>query len=424
MLELITFFSYIIFFFSFFKAFKIIAKKFRDGYFTVAMPLVLVMMIFLLLPIILDLTIGKPDFSKYIGFYNASKSVETDIFYNIYISFTLFLIYRYIKKQKNKKIILDSQLFYKQVYKYRYVLWIAMLLPVFAVLASTSPLEYLNYKALLYNRTLAFKSTHAIILKATLFSSIAASLLFYTLKDRRISRLVFLKYLFFSFLLFFAFWVDGKRGIIVKFVFLTLIAGWLLGILKPKKLIKKAFLMLAVLVLFISSYGKDFDSSSTLSRGIYDSFRLNLGRDHTIKYTLFKELVLEKPILTYRGQSFFFDLVFFIPRSFWSGKPYPYAVYYVTSVLNVAPEPLGWSFTTCILEEMISNLGYLGFICGPLFLLWICKIGDNDESVFLKLLSILLVVFFMFTQLNAFMPVFLIFLIIIIKNKFRKLKFL
>src|SRR5690606_16390684 len=120
--------------------------------------------------------------------------------------------------------------------------------------------------------------------------------------------------------------------------------------------------------------------------------------------------------------SFLFGLTFFVPRSRWEEKPYPYAVYFVTSVLNMPPEPIGWSFTTCILEEMISNFGFIGLILAPFFLLWICKVGDKSKSEFLTIISIVCVVFFLFTQMAAFLPIIILFIILLFKEKFSRFK--
>ena len=115
--------------------------------------------------------------------------------------------------------------------------------------------------------------------------------------------------------------------------------------------------------------------------------------------------------------------MFFIPRVNWPEKPYPYAVYFVNDVLNLPKKPIGWSFTTCILEEMISNFGIVGILIAPIFLIKLCKIGDNSSNVFLTLFSIIVSVFFMFTQLTAFMPLFIVFLFLYIKKANNKIYF-
>src|SRR5690606_19132691 len=114
-------------------------------------------------------------------------------------------------------------------------------------------------------------------------------------------------------------------GIFFKFFFVFIVAGLLLGKIQPKKILSYIIPGALVLVLIVLSYGKDFDASNNFSRDPYTSLRLNIGRDHTVKYTLYKEYVEDDMILEHRGQSFLFGLTFFVPRSRWEEKPYPYA---------------------------------------------------------------------------------------------------
>lgn len=420
MIDFLFLFTFILLCASFLKLFFLIFKKFKQGYFSVAMPLVLVMVIFLLIPIILDLIFGKPDFNRYKGFSNASESINVDIYYNVYIIFVNLLFIRYMRRSVNRKISFQAHYFFKQAYKSRMLLWFLMFLPIIAVLLSSNPLEYLNYKAVVTNRTDVFRNSHVFVGKAALLSVAVGSILFYLIIRTRNSTLSLPRYVLYFILIFIAFWVDGKRGIIVKYLFLLLASGWILGKITPKKIVKRGIIGIALLVVFVGAYGKDFAKSSAMDRTIYSSFRLNLGRDHTIKYTLYKEFEIEKPILEFRGQSFLFDVVFFIPRSLWPQKPYPYAVYFVTDVLSLDREPIGWTFTTCILEEFISNFGFIGMFLAPLFLLWICKIGDNTSNIMLTFFSILVAVFFMFTQLAAFMPIFMLFIFMFMRDKIKR----
>lgn len=396
-------------------------RKFKAGYFSVAMPAIVVMFVFLCLPIILDVIFGKPDYSNYDGFYQALKSDPASIYYNLYICFVGILFLRYISKSKERQFSTDIKRISDKIYAKRYFFWIIMLIPFVAVYFSYNPSAYLDYKAVLIDRSIQFKDSHAIVGKTTLLSAIAGSVLIYFL-SRGKSTSIIPKYIAYFLLLFAAFWIDGKRGIIVKYFFNLLISGWLLGVIKPKKLVLRGAIILMFLVGFIYMYGKEFGESLSRSRDVYSSLRVNLGRDHTIKFTLYREYVMDKPILEYRGESLLFDAFFFVPRSKWSGKPYPYAVYFVAAVLNRPPEPIGWSFTTCVLEEVISNIGFLGIFVAPLFLLWICKVGDRSRNTILKFISIIVVVFFLFTQLAAFLPIFIVFLFLFFRERAKRKK--
>lgn len=407
--------------FIFLRLLIITFRKFKDGYFSVAMPLVAVMFVFLCLPIILDITIGKPNFIGFAGFYQAMANRPTSIYYNLYIGFVGLIFTRYIKKSKQKQFVVSTNYISTQLYNKRYLLWIVMLLPIIAVAFANNSAEYLEYKASHLDHSIQFKDSHVFVSKATLLSAMAGSFLIYYL-NRGKGTSVVPKYILYVILLFITFWVDGKRGIWVKYAFNLLISGWLLGKLKPGPLLKRALIIIVVLVNMVLFYGKDFAEDVAASRDIYSSFRVNMGRDQTIKFTMYREFVVNQPILQYRGQSFLFDAFFYVPRAIWAKKPYPYAVYFVTSVLNLPPEPIGWSFTTCILEEFISNFGIIGILLAPLFLLWICKVGDKSANTVTKFFAIIVSVFFLFTQLAAFMPLFLVFLFLFLKEKFKKKK--
>lgn len=396
-------------------------KKLKAGYFSVSFPVVGAMFFFLGLPILLDLIWGGANFKNYRGFYYALQDTRVAIYYNLYIIYNISVFLIYINRIKTRKFSFDTHNFYSIIRRYRVVLWIIMLLPIIGVMLSVRPAEYLNYQAVLMNVDRPFRDSHVLVFRFALLSVVAGAFLFYLIGDKKDYSLIF-KYILFFILLFIAIWVDGKRGIFFKFFFVFLVAGLLMGKIKPKKILLYILPGLIVLSSIVLLYGKDFSEGNKYSRDMYTSLRLNVGRDHTIKYTLFKEYVKDEMILQYRGQSFLFATTFFIPRSMWSNKPYPYAVYFVTSVINVAPEPIGWSFTTCILEEFISNLGFIGLIIAPFFLLWICKVGDNARNKFLTIVSIVCGVFFLFTQMAAFAPIIVVFLILILKEKSSKYK--
>ncbi|MCH7401710.1 hypothetical protein ACFOUP_01080 [Belliella kenyensis] len=390
-------------------------KKFVQGFFSVSYPAVAALFFFYGLPVILDFSFGPADFSGYKGFSLALDSENAAVYYNLYLSYVCIIFYRYIIKTEDNYNILNFNLIYHTLYKYRYLLWIMMLTPIIMVFIANNPENYLNYQAVLKFRSEEFKESHALVFRFALLSVVSGAFLIYFIANKNDTSIVF-KLVLYLFLLFLAFWVDGKRGIFFKYFFMLLTAGVLVGKIRPKKILRYVFSGLIVLTSIVFAYGKDFASNSNYSRSLYGALRLNIGRDHTVKYTLYKEFVEGGKILQYRGQSFLFDLLFFVPRSIWPEKPYPYAVYYVSSVLNFPPEPIGWSFTTSILEEMISNFGFIGIFLAPFFLIWICKVGDGSKNLFLKILSIVVVVFFQFTQLAAFMPLFVIFLIIYFKN--------
>lgn len=415
-------FSTAILFLTFFMLLKVSYKKFKRGGFSVAFAGAGALFFFLGLPIFMDVFFGEPDFSRYKGFYKALNSPETTIYYNLYISYICLIFTYYIKNNTFRPITFDAKLFQKKVLRFSGILWLLLVLPLFAVMFySPRPYEYLDYQAVLSNRDILFRDAHTIIARLSLLAVVAGSLLLFLVKRGRKANIG--TYIVISIFLVIAFWLDGKRGIYFKFFLIFLVVGTLMGNIKPKRIFRYILIGLSSLAAIVLMYGKDFSADNQYERDSYSSLRINTGRDHTVKFTLYKEFVENDQILEYRGQSFLFVATFFIPRAIWSEKPYPYAVYYISSVLEVAPEPQGWSFTTCILEEMISNLGFLGMIIAPFFLIWICKIGDKTTNKFLTVIATICVVFYLFTQMAAFLPILCLFIILLLREKFKKYKF-
>src|SRR5690606_22382362 len=113
-------------------------------------------------------------------------------------------------------------------------------------------------------------------------------------------------YIVISIFLVIAFWLDGKRGIYFKFFLIFLVVGTLMGNIKPKRIFRYILIGLSSLATIVLMYGKDFSADNQYERDSYSSLRINTGRDHTVKFTLYKEFVENDQILEYRGQSFLF----------------------------------------------------------------------------------------------------------------------
>jgi hypothetical protein len=137
---------------------------------------------------------------------------------------------------------------------------------------------------------------------------------------------------------------------------------------------------------------------------------MDYGRDDVIKLTIFAELHPEIiRILEYRGQSFLFYSVFYVPRDFWPQKPYPYAVYSTSAIAMFdSPRQLGWGLTTSILEEAIANLSWAGMLAGPLVVSLVCRLGEACRNSMVSAFTALIACLFLSVHLNAFMVMFLL----------------
>ena len=103
----------------------------------------------------------------------------------------------------------------------------------------------------------------------------------------------------------------------------------------------------------------------------------------------------------------------YVPRELWSDKPWPYAVYATSALMQIPIQYVGWSMTTGILDETIANVGWLGFLLGPLIISWIVRIGDRNQTTIIQLLTILVGSLMLVLQISAFTPIFLLWIILV-----------
>jgi hypothetical protein len=242
---------------------------------------------------------------------------------------------------------------------------------------------------------------HSILTTFTLVSAISGAALLFC--QRRL-RLTCAYVLLFAILVA---WLDGKRAVILIMGVMYGVALWSRGVLKQRVLLFAGGLFASAFCLFSFSYQseiREFHSVDTGKR--YDNMRLDYGRDHVIRSTLYAELHADSPpILEYRMQSLLFDAAMLVPRTWWPEKPWPYAVYATAAAFRLPVRFLGWGVTTSWLEEAIANLGWFGLLAGPLLLAWICRIGESSQDTVARLLTILIGCLLLAVQAVAFAPV-------------------
>ncbi|OEE86165.1 hypothetical protein A1OQ_02885 [Enterovibrio norvegicus FF-162] len=132
------------------------------------------------------------------------------------------------------------------------------------------------------------------------------------------------------------------------------------------------------------------DSSKLDEDLIYFYLRHELGRDDIMMYVIQKKIFLNGYIMEYPGQSFIASLLNYFPRGLYADKPYPYSQY-LTNVMisgNVGAALMGWTVTTSVFDEFISNFGSIGLLLGPIFLISYCRFTDNISTPTFKLLFV------------------------------------
>jgi len=204
-------------------------------------------------------------------------------------------------------------------------------------------------------------------------------------------------------------WMNGKRTTVCLMIVLLIYTLWRKRVLRPAKLVTVGLLLAGSMMLFSSLYQHVFRYDMLEIEDweqVYHNARVDYGRDDITKLAIYAELYPKKlEILDYPFQSFVYTAAMFVPREWWSDKPWPYAVYATSAMLNIPTQYVGWGMTTGILDEMIANVGWLGFLLGPLVITWICRVGDSYQTPIIQLLTILVGSLMLVLQISAFAPI-------------------
>jgi hypothetical protein len=376
--------------------------------------IIIVFYVFFAIPLFFEVFIGTPRYDYKPGFQIATNDFKTNLIYCVYISIVPLI---WFATSKPKKIYDVSSFEQSSTLKsiLKGILVIFILSPTVALLFAPDPGVYLNYavskKDLLhgdiaiYHQNIATLSTLSVI-------SLGGFLI---LSKKNIIRYLILFSPFYGL----AVWANGKRFILVLLMVIIFYILWQKGILKGIKLIAGGLAFIAILLVY--SYSYELDTRYTRNTDfatVYQNNRIDYGRDDVTKMTIYSELE-GNPILEYRGQSLLFYITMFIPREIWQDKPWPYAIYITATLTGETGAYFyyGWSMTTSILEEAISNFGWIGMLIGPLLISFICRTGDKYSSSLLSVLTVIVGSLLLVLQMTAFAPLILMWIFIVLFYK-------
>ena len=365
--------------------------------------LILVHFVFCGVPSVLNLLIGEPVYLIYVSFQQLGDN-DVNLIYTLYVCACPIIWWKLGRSKRppvspiqsnpqNPKRVLDARFL-------RLALNLVVALPVLLLPFAPDLSFYSSYASVLSDSVPENVTRfQTYISAATAFSIIALTVKW--VRCRKMLKTVLLTSPF----LLSSLWLNGKRYIVLLAVVLFVLALWERKALSGWRLLAGATAAFALFAAFSYFYQTDLRSTNLLGAAEqYERTRIDFGREHGIKFAIYCELHPEQtPILEYRGESVFFNLVAPIPRVLWYDKPWPYAEYATAAVLQRSMN-IGWSITTDWLEESIANFSWLGLALGPLVFAAICRIGDHFRTQATHYLTVLVVCLLSAVQFNAFMP--------------------
>ena len=370
-------------------------------------------------PLILDLTYGPPEYSYHWGFIVSQFDRGTNLVYLGYLALIPVLLNLFGGRAPVGAIAAPITLELKP--RARALIWaVQLLLPLTLLLAPRSDL-FLSYGSAVNNPTAEASVLYYLVISVVAVLSIISAVLILTAKGTRpIERVLA------SPLLALALWTHGKRSSVALASLLLLYLLTIRGTLRGPRFIAVAMAVVIGLGGFSYLYQtevrdvrtSDQDIRSRQASTFYVNLRIDYGRDAVMKQAIFAELNPDRlRILDYRGQSAVFDLLFFVPRRLWPGKPFPYSTYVTAAMMRAPVRDYRWGVTTSIFEEAVANFSWVGMLIGPLIPARICAIGDRRRSPLVAILTVTVASMLVVLHASAFLPLIFLWMMVVWRTR-------
>lgn len=360
---------------------------------SIANYIIAIIYVFCVLPIILNYFIGIPSYSTvywYKPFIKAMNNSLVNVIYDIYILLIIVILY-VLFATKKVKVELKRENTLTSLFKNNKIIALLLIVSPLIVILCTGTLK--NYTVYNVSSARGFSESSKISLVTP--TLLLSTITFFSVcfKDNFNFKKVVISLIYFICIV----WISGKRFMIANILVLMIFYAVNSNLKnKARKKMFKCIPILGVLLIVFSSFYLIAirPLSDTSFESVYEMLRVDFGRDDVIKYVINEEIINNRNILEYRGETFVSLLLFFIPRKIWPNKPYPHYMYLTASILGLNISKLPAGTTPSLLEMTICNFGIFGFFLGGIILCVLtylidrCK--DIDRKAILLILSIVL----------------------------------
>lgn len=261
---------------------------------------------------------------------------------------------------------------------------ICMVLPLFGIILAPHPQVYLKFSYFYmneYSNTGVDYLYHRTIMKILTYISFAGMMVFYYLAKRN-------KKLYTYLVLILVTWVNGKRTLMVFMIAGILVIDFLKWDKHSRRYINRLIWKAIFFgIIFVGYYL--FYNDKTGKSNFADDYLLYatyFSRMSNVKVSIY-DLLNQGKMLQYPCQTLLYNLLFFIPRVLWEGKPYPYYKYFTSYVYygvsnKVVPN---MQFQVNIWSEFISNMGIFGYVAALYLVIWIVKKSEKSSNSIIML---------------------------------------
>lgn len=405
------------------------------GYISAYTFVIPVLIVFYIMPPYLDIIMDDKFTGPLYSFtiYYALQDNVTATIYNYYLS-CLMLLFTYSSTRYNKTKTLSYnisvQQFLDYFYKWRWIGYLALVAPIIVAVLSNDPSFYMKYadRPRLESNALQILASKLVSIFLPIFVLLIVTQI-RKLKNSNYNISYLLMIIITLLLVAIDIYIHGKRSVVLLFTVLLLLVLLLTNVVGKKTIAYLGLLLFTLFYFYLQFYGKNIEEAEGFF-SVYKGLRIDFSRDYSLKFVIFHEILNDSYVLPYKGASYLFLASFFIPRSLWPDKPYPYAVYFTNSAFGDfgGSYLYGWGLTTSFVMEAISNFGVFGLVFFPVFYIIIIHRVEKLENMFLKIIAYLILMLLLVLHPMSSVLLIIIFftykLLIRIKvPKFRSYKF-
>lgn len=367
-----------------------------------------------ILPIFISFFGDLSGIKKYYPYmYYSMVDFKVDIIYGVFCLVTMIILY-YNASKFNKKYKLTLN-FFKNNNKLSIISIFCIFIPlILGLLFSPNFNIYTKFSYFYTHEYLNSSSEylyHINIMSKFVYISFISTIIYYYYKDSKKKNIV--AYL----ATFLITWINGKRTLLVFLLFAFLAIDFIKWDRRDNKkllkILKKALVFFGIFIVYYLIYNNITSKSNFADN--YLLYSTYFSRMCNVKTAIYS-LLYDHNMLNYSGETLLFNIFFYIPRSIWVNKPYPYFRQFTSYVFYGKPNITipGMQFQVNIWSEFISNLGLLGYILALVFIKIIIKKSEksNDKLIYFSgMLFILLYFMFGFEKIEQIILIFWCFML-------------
>ena len=315
--------------------------------------------------------------------FKAMTDAATGIVYDLFVIVTMALLYWFsCRFPKHRPLSISD--WASRVKAYRGLTVLIGMLTVFpiiiGVLLAPDPSIYLKFSY--FNMNLDIKSGDAFvydngIMLILTYISFFSTLVSYYGSDSKVKVQYAIPVLLIT-------WINGKRTLLLFLLIGFIIIDYLKWDRKDRVYIRalgrKALVFLAIYVAYYVVYNLITQKANFADDSLL--YTVYFSRLCNVKVAIY-DLLYTNTMLDYPMQTILYNLLFFVPRDFWPGKPYGYYPYFTSYVFS----GVGWNtitgygFQVNIWSEFISNAGIVGLFLAVAFVIVVIYIAQKSRSV-------------------------------------------